>query len=187
MNTKMKIAIAAITCAGITTAAIAHKGHGNGPRAERMFERMDTDNDGRVTTDDAKAFAAARFARMDTNADGTVTRDERRAMRQNRRAERFARMDTDGDGKISQADMQAAATARAARRFARLDKDGDGFVSLAEIEQMRGERRGHGKHRMGGMRGPVTLEKMEVRVLKRFSRLDTDGDGILTIEEVRNR
>lgn len=58
--------------------AHAQKGHG-GDRAERMFQRMDADEDGSVTLGDARALAAARFARMDMNADGTITRDERRA------------------------------------------------------------------------------------------------------------
>ena len=87
MKTTTKIIIAAISTVGIASAALAHNHGGNGPRAERMFERMDTDNDGRVTRTDANAFAIARFARMDANADGQITKDERRAARQARRGE----------------------------------------------------------------------------------------------------
>jgi Ca2+-binding EF-hand superfamily protein len=44
-----------------------------------MFERLDTDHDGRVSLAEAKARALAMFDRVDANRDGTVTPDERRA------------------------------------------------------------------------------------------------------------
>ncbi len=188
MNTTMKLFIAATACAGVASAAFAHgHGGGKGPRAERMFERMDTDGDGRVSREDARTFAAARFARLDTNSDGQVTKDERHAGRKARQSERIAQMDTNGDGLISQADMMAAAQDRAARRFARLDTDGDGFISVADMTEKRvRHHRKRGESR-GGKRGPITQAMMEERVLKRFTRLDTDGDGIITMEDVRGR
>lgn len=192
MKTRSKIAIAVIATVGIASAALGHnhaKGDAEGPRAERMIERMDTDGDGTVTRADALAFASDRFARMDANGDGQITKDERRAARQARRGERMARMDADGDGMISQAEMTAIAADRAARRFARLDTDGDGLVSVADAAQRGGrhgeDRRRQGERAAGGKRGPATQAMMEARILKRFDRLDTDGDGVVTRQDVR--
>ena len=190
MKTTLKITLAAVACAGIATAALAHNGQGHGPRAERMVERMDTDKDGRVTKADAVAFAAARFARMDADGNGEVTREERRAarkaMRQERRADRFSRMDADADGSITEAEMRAFASDRAARRFVRLDRNGDGAVALSEIEDRRAGRHHRDGHKHArGSRGPLTADKVEARVMKRFDRIDADGDGVVTLQEAR--
>ena len=189
MKTQSKILITAIACIGIASAALAHNhGHdgGKGPRAERVFQQMDTDGDGRVSREDARSFAIARFARVDADGDGQITKDERRAARKARRGERMARLDTDGDGMISKVEMSAMAAERAERRFARMDADGDGFVSIAEAMAARGKRGEHGSARAGGGKhGPATRAMMEERVLNRFDRMDQDRDGIITIEDVR--
>jgi len=45
-------------------------------RAERMFSRLDTNDDGKLDDADAKTVADARFDRVDANHDGSITRDE---------------------------------------------------------------------------------------------------------------
>jgi Ca2+-binding EF-hand superfamily protein len=56
---------------------------GDAPRRDpaRMFERMDTNNDGYLDAAEINAMLARRFARMDANHDGVLTADERGAMR----------------------------------------------------------------------------------------------------------
>ncbi|MEL7000981.1 MAG: calcium sensor EFh, partial [Pseudomonadota bacterium] len=76
---------------------------GKGP--ERMFERIDTDADGRITAAESRAFREARFQRLDVDEDGAVTLDEMKAMKrqrasQDRMSRRFARADTNGNGAI---------------------------------------------------------------------------------------
>ncbi|MEO1028966.1 MAG: EF-hand domain-containing protein [Pseudomonadota bacterium] len=74
------------------------------------------------------------------------------------------RLDTDKDGRISREE----ATAENQSRFAEADTNGDGGLSLDEMitlqEQRRAERQA----------------KMQER---RFSRMDQDGDGLVSIEE----
>jgi len=182
------IAALALSSVAITSAVYAKKGHG--PRAEMMFERMDTNGDQAVTLQEAQAFATARFARMDGNGDGVVDRAERKQARQGRRAERFTRLDTNGDGLVSKDEMTAQLGARAERRFAKLDQNADGFISSDEAAQAKGHRGGGkkaGKHRRGGQaKGPVTLQDAQSRAAERFARVDADQNGVLTLEEVKN-
>lgn len=168
------------------TAVFAHPG-GHGQRAERLFERMDIDRDGIATEAEARALAASRFAAMDRDGDGTVTRDERRAQRGERMDRRFTGLDADGDGSITLEDMQEAAARRTAQRFARLDVNKDAVVTLEEARELRHMRGGHRGRQHGprGKRGPVTADKIEARILKKFARMDADGDGTVSREEVK--
>ena len=70
---------------------VMHGGHGDAmpmmKMMHRSFDRMgehwfkkhDTNSDGKVTLDEAKAKALAHFDAMDANRDGTLTPEERRA------------------------------------------------------------------------------------------------------------
>ncbi|MEQ7155829.1 hypothetical protein [Brevundimonas aurifodinae] len=77
-------------------------------RAERGFDRADTDSDDVVTTAELEIVAqtlpgARNWTRADRDADGRLTRDEFRSVV----AWRFQRMDADGDGVVSVAERQA--------------------------------------------------------------------------------
>ena len=54
----------------------------------RMFERMDSDHDGKVSLAEASSRALEMFDRTDSNHDGTVTAEERRAAMQRFREDR---------------------------------------------------------------------------------------------------
>lgn len=183
----LAIAALAVSSVAITSAVYAHKG--SGPRAEQMFERMDANGDQAVTLDEAQTFAAARFTSMDSNGDGVVDRAERRQMRGGRGAERFARLDTDGDGLISKAEMTAQRGERAEKRFAKLDQNADGFISSEEAMQAKGHRRGGkkgGKRHGDQAKASMTLQDVQSRTAERFTRIDADQNGVLTLEEVKN-
>jgi hypothetical protein len=72
-------------------------GYGGG-RGAKMFDRYDTDGDGRVTFEEFQASYEGRFEQMDLDGDGAVTQDEaRQAMRQ-MRAEHRGRGGNGGRG-----------------------------------------------------------------------------------------
>ncbi len=114
-------------------------------RGERMWERLDSDGDGEVLVTEIEQRAAARALEraqeMDSNGDGVVTKEEakafHRAKKEKRRAKREARRfpDENGDGVVSREEFIEAAETR----FDRLDKNADGVLS--EDEKPKGNRR----------------------------------------------
>ena len=205
--------IAAASALALGGAGIALAQHHGGPGGHRgpSMERADTDGDGIITLDEAKALGAERFAKMDANEDGSISREDREA-----RAEiRFAETDANGDGEVTPDEMTAArekreaemAQRRAERQammFERLDTDGSGGLSQAELEtakalraEARGDRRGPRMGRLGGGEGPMRMlrradtnndqaisrEEFDAMIEARFAKLDTDGSGTITEAE----
>lgn len=143
--------VAARTFAGLlAVAALLHAADPSaqaGPRAEgrwadRMFERLDADGDGRVTRAEADAMRGAMLRRADRDGDGLITEAEMRAAAAERASERAAKrfvvLDGNGDGRVD-ADEIAS---RAEARFLRADADGDGVVTRAEFDAALAARRG---------------------------------------------
>ena len=99
-----------------------------------------------VTRADAAAEADRRFAAMDTNRDGKISSDERRAFLEARRAEREAKRGHHRGGKDREW-TQAQFRDRAFQRFDRIDTNHDGRIDAQEREAarllMRARRVGH--------------------------------------------
>ena len=150
-----------------------------GPRADRnaditrqqMIERVDQ-----------------RFARLDLNNDGRATPEEARQAGEQRRAQRagrmFERLDLNRDGSVSRAEFDQARSQLRERRTERRAERGE----RRGMRGMRGPRRGPGAGADGGRRlfgeqGFITREQMRERALARFDRLDSNRDGVLTVAE----
>jgi Ca2+-binding EF-hand superfamily protein len=116
----------------------------------------------------------------------------------------FLAADTDKDGAISRAEADALH----AERFSTADADGDGTITRDEMRAMRaamhGDRMGgrhgmmmDGKHHraQGGMMLQRVLEVMDTdgsgavnqeELLAHFKTLDSNGDGAVTVQEMRD-
>jgi Ca2+-binding EF-hand superfamily protein len=108
-------------------------------RADRMFQRLDADADGQVTTAEVTAHKTAMFTEADANADGLLDAAERAAMREavrQRAAADGVPGDTDGDGNLSLAEFTSVNPL-----FDRADGNGDGVVTRAEFDETVGKRR----------------------------------------------
>jgi Ca2+-binding EF-hand superfamily protein len=153
----------AVTTAGMAAAQDRRGGMG----MDMMFERLDTDGDGRITRAEAAAARAARIAALDSDGDGIVTRDEAVAFARaeasdragRRAAAMFDRADADGDGRLTAAELMTGGGMRGGpdigRMFDRLDRDGDGAITRDEAaEARRGARRGEGRRAMRDGHGP---------------------------------
>ena len=124
--------------------------------------RMDADNDGQVTLDEA---LASPLAGADADGDGVVSREEFVAHAVARATTRanamFDRMDQAGEGRIAldALPQRERHEARIRRMFERADADGDGVLSAEEIaalpEPGRGGPRGkEGRGARDGRGGP---------------------------------
>lgn len=101
-------------------------------RGRAQFDRIDTNKDGFIDRQEARAAREAMFDRLDANKDGRVTREEIAAGR------RQGPKGQSGGVNAQQTDSQrpaGTAQARAARldrMFQKLDTDKDGAISRAE-------------------------------------------------------
>ena len=123
--------VAAGVAASLPAAAADH------PLADRIFERMDTNNDDKVDAGEMEQARAARFKRLDANGDDVVSAAEqdraqnrvrrRAAMREEMMARQFERLDADGDQAVSGDEFFAN------QPLARADANKDGVVTREEF------------------------------------------------------
>ncbi len=133
----------------LATAASAAPGNPE-KRAERVvngvFERLDADENGRITETEVKDARRTAFLSADANADGVVEPSELEALRKADRerprrgrgrfgprpeageALDFARLDTNEDGLLTSDEFVERAI-----RLLEMDSDGDGAVDKAEL------------------------------------------------------
>lgn len=165
---------ALLAIAGLATA------QGPAPRGDR---------DATVTRDQVVARVDERFARLDANNDGRFTPDEARARDEQRRAQRaermFDRLDLDHNGSITREEMNQAHAQRQARRGERRAERGHGMRGMRGHHRRRGMAMAMRGGRLFGEQGFVTREQQRERALARFDRADADHDGTLTAAERR--
>jgi Ca2+-binding EF-hand superfamily protein len=139
--------LAALGLSAAATLAAAAPGAGEGHDPMMRFKQADTNGDGMLSRDEAKALPmiSKHFDEIDTNHDGQLTADELRAFHQKMHGERqakagarFKKLDTDGDGRISKAEAQAAP--RLAQHFDEIDANHDGFITPDELAAARQNR-----------------------------------------------
>lgn len=164
----------------------APRGMMRGPEPEDRIERLDTNNDGKISQEEFLAPALDHldemFERRDTNGDGLIAEGEGRPQRPaargnddgNRRGrpprgERPARPNIDRDAVLACVQQQVPDFDLPERpdgddvddRFASIDTNGDGSLSLSEVS------------------ASVTANAQA-----RFARQDSNGDGFITTDEI---
>ena len=111
------------------------------------------------------------------------------ADRENKSGERITRLDSDGDGIITRAEADAPRL----ERFSAADTDGDGALTQAELEafaeaereRRMAERKARRFARMDSDgNGTISIEEFSKRSAGRFDRWDANNDGSVTVEEI---
>jgi Ca2+-binding EF-hand superfamily protein len=165
---------AASACTGVGMGVVGH-GAGAGAMGGSFlvdrFDEIDTDKNGQVSRDEAKAWSDA----------------TRQQVRQ-RIEDHVKAADTNGDGQISLEEARAKLP-MAASHFEFLDANKDGQITMAEFERLRdpGSMRADVLGRLQAADtdkdGKLNLAEVQVafpEVAVRFSQLDKDNDGFLT-------
>lgn len=95
-------------------------------RVSDVFERMDTNKDGKISKDEAKNFIAQNFERIDANKDGFIDKDELRRF--------VARNMAMGGGVGPGRGGPGGPAVAAGPDFDALDKDADGRLTREELK-----------------------------------------------------
>lgn len=121
-------------------------GAGRGAQAQERLKAADTNHDGLISREEAKALPriAEQFDAIDANKDGLISPEELRAFHQSQRGaargEMWKRLDANGDGKLSR--QEVANHPRLANDFDAIDTDRDGFLSPEELQAARARHAG---------------------------------------------
>jgi EF hand/EF-hand domain pair len=94
-----------------------------------VLKTVDTDNDGTVDLNEAKASASALFDRLDGDHDGTVDRKE---LRGRLSAKGLVAADPDSDGTLTKGEYLALVELR----FKAADRDNDGTLDAKELKSL---------------------------------------------------
>lgn len=157
--------------------------------------RPGADGNGTISRQAWLNAAGARFDRLDANKDGVLTPDElARGKRGGPRGQRqFSRMDTNGDGQISPGEFSAALPNAPADLFTKLDTNKDGQLSPDELRGLRRQMATVMRQKMierldTDHNGSLSLAELQAAYPKmtaeQFNRLDRNGDGQLTADEL---
>jgi Ca2+-binding EF-hand superfamily protein len=174
------------------------------PVSNEVFMRlmdMDANKDGVLTKDEVSERMLPMFDRGDTDHDGKLTGDEIRAMATKApdpQGRAYGRnnapvnlrtdpvtdvIDVDHDGVFSKAEIAGASAA-----LKTLDKDGDGALSVDELKvrpQTPRERAAHNLDEMDGDRdGFIELSEWQARGGGTFEEVDTNHDGKVDLDEM---
>lgn len=85
-------------------------------------------------------------------------------------------LDTDGDGQVSIEEFESPRRSP----FGRADSNDDGIVTLEEIEE-----RMQSRHQARELEQEERIAERRAKFTERFSTMDTDGDGGLSQDEIK--
>lgn len=159
------LTLGAVVLTSVAPAAMARGfggDHGGARGPAMFFQKFDADQNGALTLDEVQAGIAEHFATIDADGDGSVTTEELQAMRPQ------MKMGKGHDG--------------GKRGFGRMGGDHDGRSHGDRDMAMRGGEQGfgHGKRMMPQM----SDEDRADRAAKMIEQRDTNGDGMLSVDEL---
>ena len=145
MNRSIILSAVAAVVVGVVATGVVAKTTGYG--SAKFFEKVDENDDGKLTRAEMTAFAKTKFSEADTDGNGSLSLEEMTAHSKHkmgnrmgkRGAEMIEKRDQNGDGELNFEEMQAGKN-RLDRMFSKLDSDGDGAIGMEEMAAMKKHR-----------------------------------------------
>lgn len=167
MNSSTHLPLILLFAALGTESALAFPGEG--PGARHLPPEADADANGIITREEMEVFRTTQFTTADTNGDSVLNLAELQAHAEIQHAAHeaadFARLDQNGDQLISEAE------------FVNGSPETDAAVAARVYALAVGGTTGLTEDGLAALRGP------EGRILYQFAHLDTDGSGVLSLDE----
>lgn len=101
---------------------------------------------------------------------------------------RLMKMDTNQDGALTRDELATGFQAKITKKLERIDANKDGYIDREEMTAMRekfGKRRAERHANLSPEKQAKRAARFEKKMEKRFSKVDTDGDGRLGVAEMQ--
>ena len=146
MKTQKTTLIAVAICLFVGINAFSQDKKRERPSPEQMFEKLDTNKDGKIVKDEIKNERLAnRFDKMDADGDGGITLEELKSSfekgkkgKENKlkggkvsSEKMFAKLDVNKDGVLVKEEIK---NEKLAKRFDKIDADANGEVTVEEFK-----------------------------------------------------
>lgn len=105
--------------------------------AEKAFDALDQDRDGKVSQQEYLDATAKTFNKLDKDGSGHLDKEELKALPQADRKDWLAEMDKDRDGKIDRNEFQKEAL----KRFSTADADENRYLDSREWQKVQTQKR----------------------------------------------
>ena len=145
-----------ITLAAPSLVLSGHYHHGY----KSWIQKFDVNDNGLIEYAEFEEKIVRKFNRMDSNGDGVISDEDKFYSRKHKYHGMMDKADSDGDGVISQVEFIETMK----QRFVTQDTNNDNTISAEELEVW------------------YKAHRSEMRQ-KKFSRLDKNGDGVISKEE----
>jgi len=150
-------------------------------RLEKRFNKMDANNNGKVSYKEFTAKMKKKFQKFDQDSNGILSHDEFVNAWKHKGKKAFKKLDTDNSGSITASEFNA----KKEKRFKKMDKNEDGVLSSEESLKWRTKYKKDFFSRLSNVfeGGDMTLEDFTADHNKKFAMIDEDQDGKITLEE----